>query len=159
MEIIYQLSKRQKKKILEFGKEIILALPAPSLEVKDPVEWAKSVLPADCREYVVSATLEEIRMMPGAGTDGLLPTIRPDTAGGPMWTIPVVVILAHLARGTPRNKSDTPQWPADVLINGRSFLEEIKAAEQIRPDKQADPSVADAPNSPEKDGPESTGRT
>src|ERR1035437_5569199 len=64
---IYYLSNRQKKELLVRGRSLQIALPAPPVEVRDPLDWARSVFPTDLRALVRSAESVELNVGPGVG--------------------------------------------------------------------------------------------
>jgi hypothetical protein len=123
MQITYTLSSRQQKELLIRGQDLLLALPHPPVEVRDPVDWARSVLPQDLREYVVAAEPGTVVVQPphsrkvrADSIDACLGNINPSN-DSPRWLVSHAIILATLRFSTPRGKTPI-QWPANVRMDG-----------------------------------------
>jgi hypothetical protein len=127
MKPIYHLSNAQQKELLVRGRALLIALPCPPIELDDPLDWARLVLPSDLRDDVVSAEEQEIRAEPKATggranlTDLLGAIPGPDAK--PAWTVAIVCIVARLEHGQARSGTPLgPQWPANVSFAGREML-------------------------------------
>ena len=126
MEITYLLSSRQKKELLVRQQEIVLALPVPPVEIADPIDWARSVLPSELRPLVAAAEEAEVRVRPRPGNVGVPPPNLTDLLGsiepegnGPQWTVAHVAVLVSLRpAGRVLGRRPVPQWPANVVIDG-----------------------------------------
>lgn len=123
MKTIYVLSNRAKKELLIRGAPILLALPAPPVLVDDPLDWAKSVLPADLRADAVEAVEQEVFVQPRRSGEAATLTALLGDIPGPgakdKWGYWIAAVVVRLQHGEPRQKiPESPQWPADVLIDG-----------------------------------------
>jgi hypothetical protein len=128
MKITYTLSNRQKKALLISGESVLLALPAPPIEIDDELDWAKSVLPADLRSDAKSAAIEEISVKPRANRATKAMTLTEligEIAEAPLsgtWLYAVVAVVVRLEHGQTRRKGAGIQWPANVLLDGKPLL-------------------------------------
>lgn len=128
MKICYTLSNGQRKELMVRGRPVMIALPAPPIEVDDPIDWAKSMLPADLRQCVVSAELREVRVDP-TGSRENPPTVLPHIMGSIVtddhrgWTVCHVAVVVRLEHSRPTRGTATKlQWPAGVTVDGRPLI-------------------------------------
>lgn len=88
------------------GATLELALPYPPIKITDPLDWAKTVLPIDVRPYIRTAKEGEVRVRPRIAEVITLTDI----------------IAVTLSPQHPRNAGPGIQWPADVLLDGKSMV-------------------------------------
>ena len=129
VNVIYTLSNAQKKSLLIQGQPIILLLPVPPIEIDDPVDWAKSVLPSEFRPMVLTAEEEEVLIEPKARrstTAAHLTELLGAVAGegSRAWLVTMVVMRTTLAPTNQRHSPRPAQWPANVTIDGKPLLGE-----------------------------------
>lgn len=123
MKVVYLLSNRQRKDLLVRGAPIELALPAPPIKIDDPVNWARTMLPQDVRQYVTEARLDLVRVALGNRSDaGLTSIIGEIVERIDRLTIGVSVVRVLLTPAARRHPAVGLQWPADALLDGRSLL-------------------------------------
>ena len=127
VKLTYVLSNGQRKELLVRGRPVLIALPAPPIDVEDPIDWARSMLPADLRGDVVSAEECEVRATPLRGRTHP-PTTLTHLLGDivdverTIWTACHQVVLVRLEHGKPRGPATSPMWPANVHVDGVPLL-------------------------------------
>lgn len=132
MKITYHLSSGQRKELLVRGRPITLLLPVPPIEIDDPVDWARSVLPADLRPLVRSAAEEEVLVSPHSmrarraeNLTELLGAIVGESVRA--WLVTMIVVRVELSPAEPRGKALPAQWPMDVVVDGRPLTRRQEA--------------------------------
>ncbi len=123
--ICYILSSAQQKALLIRAAPIELALPQPPVEVRDWLDWSRSVLPTDLRHLVRRAEPASIMVRPkpggGRGTlTELLGDIMDETRG--QFCVEINIVAVTLAPDHPRNAQLPLQWPSNVTIDGVRML-------------------------------------
>lgn len=117
----YYLSNNQRKQLVIRAGELDIVIPAPIVDPKDWLEWAKrSFCPQDS-VLLAHAEPDVVTVAPsgGDGLSGYIGAILRDPVDGMFcWTIEVVRCRFRPAV-KPRERAGRVQWPGFVLVDGR----------------------------------------
>lgn len=134
---LYQLSNAQRKELLVRATPVFLALPAPPRDPRDPIDWARSVLPSDVRHLVHTADQESVEVAPkptgprNTLTDvlGAIVGPKPPASLYTVWIDCIVVCLLPPGDEA-RHKGGPVQWPVNVIIDGKPLLQQKSSENQ-----------------------------
>lgn len=132
MKISYDLSSRQRKELIERGRNLRIALPLPEQwqDRDDPLAYARSVLRGIDRAWVRSADIIELPVVaplghagggPPSSLAGLWGSIAGDGECETKFVFLVIAIEARISSSDSPRREGHVQWPAAIVVDGVRF--------------------------------------
>lgn len=122
MQITYELSGRQRKELIERGRRLWIALPAPTADDGyDPMAFARESLPTLDREWFRSAERDsapiDLEKSPhdAGGLMNVIGQIVPPDKLGELWHVYVLIVSVELLVDRPRQSDSLLAWPGGAI--------------------------------------------